>query len=105
MNKLKSAKNTDDLFLAILGLENIKEARAFFRDLCTVAEIKDMSERWQIVKLLDQGKTYREIAKKLKASTTTVSRVASWLNNGTNGYRLVLNKSSHHNPAQAFEKG
>ena len=105
MNKFRFNKTTDSLFSAILSLKDTKEARAFFRDLCTMAEIEDMSERWQVAQLLDQGKTYREIAKKLNVSTTTVSRVASWLNNGTNGYRLILDRLSHHNPSQVFRKG
>lgn len=97
MIKFKFDKNTDNLFMAILGLKNVKEAGMFFRDLCTVTEIKAMSERWQIANLLNRGMSYRDIADILKVSTTTVSRVAAWLNNGKGGYRLALDKISHHN--------
>lgn len=103
--KFKFDKKTDSLFGAILSLKTVKEAEMFFRDLCTVEELKEMSERWQIVCLLDKRFSYREIAEKLKVSTTTVSRVAAWLNNGTGGYRLVLNKLvSHHNSSKASRK-
>ena len=103
--KFKFDKKTDDLFGAILSLKTIKEAESFFRDLCTVEELKEMSERWQIVNLLDRRFSYREIADKLKVSTTTVSRVAAWLNNGTGGYRSALDKSaSHHNSSKVFRK-
>ena len=107
MEKFKFDKKTDNLFMAILSLKTVKEAEAFFRDLCTIDEIKAMSERWQIVKMLEKNISYRDIADKLQVSTTTVSRVALWLNNGEGGYRLVLDRlnSSHHNPARAFEKG
>jgi TrpR-related protein YerC/YecD len=101
MDKFKFDKNTDDLLLAILSLEDIKQAEKFFRDLCTVEEIKAMSERWQIVRLLEQGLPYRTIAEKTGASTTTVSRVATWLNNGEGGYKLALSKlNSHHNTSK-----
>ena len=100
----KFNKKTDNLFKAILSLKTTKEAELFFRDLCTVEEIKDMSERWEIVRLLERGYTYRDIADKLKVSTTTVSRVASWLNNGKGGYRLMLNKLSHHNSPSSIRK-
>jgi len=90
--KFTMGKNTDDLFQTILNLKNKKEAKAFFRDLCTIDEIKSMYERWEIVKLLDKECSYREIAKKLKVSTTTVARVALWLNNGKNGYKLMLKR-------------
>jgi TrpR-related protein YerC/YecD len=107
MEKFRFDKKTNNLFTAILSLKTVKEAEAFFRDLCTIDEIEAMSERWQIVKMLEENNPYREIAEKLNVSTTTVSRVALWLNNGAGGYRLVLDKlnNSHHNPSRIFEKG
>lgn len=87
---------TDNLFKAILKLASLKEAEDFFRDLCTAEELRAMSERWEIVKMVNKGNTYREIADKLNVSTTTVSRVAFWLNNGENGYKLMLNRMNGH---------
>lgn len=105
MNKFKFNKNTSSLFKAILSLQNVKEAEKFFRDLCTIEEIKALSERWQIARMLNQGISYKKISESLGASTTTVSRVAAWLNNGEGGYRLVLNKlASHHNSSKVFRK-
>ena len=92
MNPFKFGQKTDDLFGAILSLETVKEAEAFFRDLCTIDEIKSMSERWEIAKLVYKGLPYRKISDKLNVSTTTVSRVALWLNNGEGGYKMVLDK-------------
>jgi len=100
MEKFKFNKKTNNLFKAILSLKSTKEAEKFFRDLCTVEELKEMSERWEMVQMLDQGVSYRKIAEKLGVSTTTVSRVALWLNNGEGGYKLTLdrlNNSHHHN--------
>jgi len=105
MKRFKFNKKTDELFKAILSLKTVKEAEAFFRDLCTIEEIKEMSERWQIAQMVDKGLPYREIAKKLDVSTTTVARVALWLNNGAGGYRLMLNRQkSHHNSSLAYKK-
>ncbi|MDD4333460.1 MAG: YerC/YecD family TrpR-related protein [Patescibacteria group bacterium] len=92
MIDFKFDKKTDDLFEAILGLKDKKDAEAFFRDLCTIDEIQAMTERWQIAKLLAAGASYRDIANKLNVSTTTVSRVALWLNNGEGGYRMMLER-------------
>lgn len=96
MEKFKFNKKTDDLFGAILCLKTIKEAEAFFRDLCTAKEINSLSDRWEIVRLLNKGMTYRKIAQRLEVSTTTVSRVAQWFNNGTSGYKIILNRLCNH---------
>jgi TrpR-related protein YerC/YecD len=105
VEKFKFNKKTDELFQAVISLKTVKEAESFFRDLCTIEEIKEMSERWQIAKIVDKGLPYREIAKKLDVSTTTVARVALWLNNGAGGYRLMLGRqNSHHNSSRVFKK-
>jgi len=85
-------KQTTDLFKAILKLKNVKECEKLFRDLCTLEEIKEMSNRWKAVQLLNQKMPYREIAKKTGLSTTTVARVAHWLENGEGGYKLILKR-------------
>ena len=98
MNQFKFNKKTDNLFTAILSLESVKEAECFFRDLCTIDELKEMADRFEIANLVSQKIPYRNIALKLKTSTTTVSRVAAWFNNGMGGYRSVINKLHHNNP-------
>jgi uncharacterized protein YerC len=40
--------------------------------------------------LLAKGKTYRQIAELTGASTTTVTRVARFLQNGEGGYQRLL---------------
>jgi TrpR-related protein YerC/YecD len=81
---------TDDLFDAILALPDKSAAERFFRDLCTLRELRDLSQRWQVVQLLDLGRHYGEIARETGASTATVTRIAQWLHHGTGGYREAL---------------
>lgn len=81
-----------ELFNAILSLETPKEAANFFRDLLTMAEIKEFANRWQIVKLLYAGESYDDIASKLKVSSATVTRVAYWLNSGFGGYKEIAKR-------------
>lgn len=97
-------KDMESLLRAILSLKNASEADKFFRDLCTLGELKELSERWKIARLLDEGLTYRDIADKAKVSTTTVSRVARWLRYGSNGYQLALKRLSHHNSSFISKK-
>ncbi len=79
---------------ALLSLQTRAEAEAFLSDLCTPAELRAFSERWQVARLLDGGdKTYREIAVEASASPTTVVRVARSLKDMPHqGYRLVLDR-------------
>ncbi len=81
------------LFEAILSLEDTAEAERFFRDLCTLNELRDMAQRWAVVRLLDSGKHYAEISRETGASTATITRIASWLNHGEGGYRAVLERT------------
>jgi TrpR-related protein YerC/YecD len=84
---------TDDagaLFDAILRLDSREQAERFFRDLCTLTEIRDMAQRWAVVRLLDEGMHYAQISRQTGASTATITRIASWLNHGEGGYREAL---------------
>ena len=83
---------TDALIEAILRLEDRDEAEHFLRDLCTLGELRDMGQRWAVVRLLDAGLHYAEISKQTGASTATITRIASWLNHGEGGYRLMLDR-------------
>src|SRR6267378_2673590 len=84
--------DTKALFEAILRLETPAEAEKFFRDLCTLGELRDMAQRWAIVRQLDAGRHYAEISRSTGASTATITRIASWLNHGEGGYRLLLDR-------------
>jgi TrpR-related protein YerC/YecD len=68
----------------------------FLRDIGTLSELQAWSERLEVARLLGQGLSYRQIAKQTGASTTTVTRVAHFLENGEGGYRRFLNVHRHH---------
>lgn len=82
----------DELFKAVLLLEDEEECYRFFEDLCTVNEIHAIAQRWQVAKLLSQNKTYSEIEAITKASTATISRINKCLIYGAEGYKLILDK-------------
>ena len=83
-----------NLFKVITNLKSESQANAVMRDLCNPKEIEALEERWEVAKLLSSKKyTYREIAEKIGASTTTVTRVARFLfNEKNNGYKSVIKK-------------
>jgi TrpR-related protein YerC/YecD len=86
------SEHTDYLFKAIMSLENTEEFYKFFDDLCTVAEVEDMSKRLQAAKMLRSGEVYNEISAKTGQSTATISRVNRCLKYGSNGYNIVLDR-------------
>ena len=86
-------QSTDALFDALMRLESRDEVQRFFRDLCTRHELEELSARWTVVQLLDDGLSYRRIAEATGVSTTTITRINEWLNHGTGGYRTALERS------------
>ena len=82
----------DGLFVAIQQLETKEDFYRFFEDISTVSEIKALAQRMEVAKMLDQERTYTDIANKTGASTATISRVKRCLNYGADGYQLVLKR-------------
>ncbi|MGC3980534.1 MAG: YerC/YecD family TrpR-related protein [Steroidobacteraceae bacterium] len=88
------------LFGAILSLQSVEECRAFFRDLCTPAELQALTDRWAVVGLLKSGLPYREIHKQTGVSLTTIGRVARCLQNGDGGYQIVSERLAQQKPGR-----
>lgn len=82
----------DDLADAFLSLRTRDECRRFLRDLCTLGELEALAHRWQIARLVDEGRPYLEIAERVRTSTATVTRVAQWVRHGAGGYGIALER-------------
>ncbi|MBQ7793594.1 MAG: TrpR-like protein, YerC/YecD [Clostridia bacterium] len=85
-------ENMQNLMRAILTLETEEECMRFLRDLCTVSELKSMSQRLEVAMKLRSGAVYTDIAAATGASTATISRVSRSLSYGENGYNTVLER-------------
>jgi TrpR-related protein YerC/YecD len=85
-------KDIEDLYEAILSLETLEEARAFFRDLLTDVEIKEVAERWKVARMIAKEVPYTRIIEETGLSSTTVARVARWVKTGTGGYQQMLKR-------------
>ena len=83
-------KETDRLFQAILNLSTLEECYALFEDLCTIREIRDLSQRFEVAEMLAAGRSYQEISQRTGASTATICRVNKCLLYGTGGYRAAV---------------
>ncbi|KKQ01891.1 MAG: TrpR like protein, YerC/YecD [Candidatus Roizmanbacteria bacterium GW2011_GWA2_36_23] len=77
---------------SFLKLKNEQQVMNYLRDLLTLQEIEEFANRLEIARLLEKGESYISIATKTHVSTTTVTRVAHWLNRGCGGYKKALHK-------------
>lgn len=123
-----------DLYNAILTMKNPEEIHKFFKDLCSVNELQSFLHRWQIVRRIEQGKSYEEIIKELsgttdngesgsspeerhgsgrvrgkarsstKVSSTTISRVKTCYINPDGGYRTALKRLNERDNKEQEEK-
>ncbi len=91
VDKLKGT-DSDELFEAILQLKTVDECYALFEDLCTIKEIKSMTQRVCVAKMLREKRVYSEIVEKTGASTATISRVNRSLMYGNDGYDMVFER-------------
>ena len=85
-------EDIDELFKAILLLQDEEDCYRFFEDICTVNEIHAIAQRLQVAKLLSENKTYSKIENITKASTATISRINKCLVYGSDGYRRILER-------------
>jgi len=89
--KIKSPE-ADFLFEAILQLRTMDECYKFFEDLCTVTEIKALSQRIVVAKMLSDKRVYSDIVKQTGASTATISRVNRSLEYGCDAYPMIFSR-------------
>lgn len=90
--KVSNDKRVDALMRAVLTLKSEEEARAFFNDLCTPAELRSMGQRLAVAEALLQNKTYEEIRSSHTVSSATIARINGELQYGGGGYLTVLER-------------
>src|SRR5437764_1483822 len=91
---VEEVSGLDDLADALLVLRTRDDARRFLRDLCTLGELGALAHRWQIARLVADGRSYLDIADEVRTSTATVTRVAHWLRHGAGGYTLAIDRTA-----------
>lgn len=91
-NRNKQTNPEHDLYKAVLLLESPEECYRFFCDLCTMSEMKAMEQRFEVARLLSEGKIYNDILEATGASSATISRVNRSLIYGYGGYEAILDR-------------
>lgn len=90
MTKTWKTKKLKTFANALAHMDDTKDILNFLRDVCTTEELDALSSRFQVAQMLADGETYRSIAQKTGVSTTTVTRIAHWMNEGEKGYAVAL---------------
>ena len=90
MSKNRKKEPDDLLYETILSLKDLDECKRFFSDLCTVAELRSMEQRFEVALLLSDGMIYNDILERTGPSSATISRVNRSLQYGADGYQTVL---------------
>ena len=85
MIKKPSKEASMALYEQIAALDNVDACYRFFQDLCSITELRAMEQRFDVAKLLYEGKVYTEIVENTGASSATISRVNRALKYGENG--------------------
>ena len=92
MNKHIKKPRNEEMYKAILQMKTVEECMKFFDDLCTVAELHAMEQRYQVAVLLEQGLIYNDILEQTGASSATISRVNRSLQYGADGYAIAFER-------------
>lgn len=94
MPRIRNDRNdsTDQLFRAILSLQDLDECYRFFGDLLTVQELSAFAQRLQVARMLSEGNTYETIRGEIATSSSTITRVNTELRYGSGGYQMVLDR-------------
>lgn len=78
------------LYEQIVALKDKEACYRFFQDLCSITELRAMEQRYDVAKLLYEGKVYTDIVETTGASSATISRVNRCLQYGADGYQTIL---------------
>lgn len=101
---IATKEKNERLYRAILALETEEECYAFFQDLCTIAELRSMEQRYEVATLLNNGLIYNDILERTGASSATISRVNRSLIYGAGGYESVLEKMREQEEKESGKK-
>lgn len=88
----KQKELLEDFCEALLTIKTEEEAVKFLVDLLTKEEVIKLAKRISIARLLLEGRKYNEVVDVLNVSHSTVAKVAQWLREGGDGFRVAFKR-------------
>ncbi len=85
----------EEIATVLAKTEDSKAIEEFLRSLLTSSEVKEVSSRWELVKLLDEGMSQRKISEKLGLSLCKITRGSKELKKNPSYFKQMIEKFSH----------
>ena len=89
MDKTRN-QSVENLVQVVAKMNSADDVYNFFSDLCTIKELQDMAQRFEMALLLKDGANYQNVAAQVGASSATISRVNRCLVYGNGGYEKAI---------------
>jgi TrpR family transcriptional regulator, trp operon repressor len=89
-----AAKIDDKMIDAFCSITDREEMRCLFDEIFTSAELDDLSLRWKLLAELTEGRTQRDISKRLGISLCKITRGARLLKDEKSVLRSIFKKDS-----------
>ena len=83
-------KNIKEISNVLSDIDDADLIEKLLNELFTEKELRNLSSRWEIVKLLDKGVTQRKIAKDLHLSLCNITRGSKELNKKGSAMKSIL---------------
>ncbi len=80
----------NEIAYALSRIDDKNLIEDFLRSILTEKEVKDISSRWELVKLLDEGLSQRKIAKELQLSLCKITRGSKELKKDNSAFKKVI---------------
>ena len=86
------AEVSPELIKVFLSLKDEAELKAFFRDIMSERDLRELQMRWDVAKKLDAGETYEQIQETSGEAMATIAKISRWLKEGTGGYKMMIER-------------
>jgi TrpR-related protein YerC/YecD len=80
----------NDIVTVLSLMDSRTDISNFLKDLMTVKELQEFTNRFEVAQMLEERKTYIQIEKQTWMSSTTIARVSKFLSGNNFGYKKAL---------------
>jgi len=90
ISKHQLHNDIDEVLMALVYIDNLKDMQNFTNDLLTGFEIETIAMRWKAVRMLRAGIVYTKVVEATGMSSATIARLAKLLSRRSGGFSSML---------------